>query len=91
MHAGLGLHDLLAEGPQSPAQLAVATGADAHKLRRLLRFLVGRGLFQRVEDAADGQPQFANNELSNHLRKCETLHIDASNVRLYTCIFKTAL
>ena len=68
--AGLGLHDLLAEGSLTPAQLAAATGADEHKLRRLLRFLVGRGLFQRVDDTDDGQPQFANNDLTNHLRKC---------------------
>lgn len=43
--AELGLADLLDTGPQTTAQLAAATGVDAEKLHRLLRFLASLGVF----------------------------------------------
>lgn len=47
--AKIGLADLLAPAPQPAAQLAAATGLDAHRLHRLLRGGVRCGLF--MEDA----------------------------------------
>ena len=49
--AQLGIADLLAGGPMTSGQLAVAAGADAQSLRRLLRALVAYGVFE--EDAPD--------------------------------------
>jgi hypothetical protein len=49
--AALGVADLLASGPQSAEQLAQATGASAQSLRRVLRALVGFGVF--AQDSAD--------------------------------------
>lgn len=71
----LGLPDMLADGPRTAAQLAAAIQndegmqLDASKLRRLMRFLVGRGIFERGPDTPDGLPQFQNNELTHHMRK----------------------
>src|SRR6202163_3758713 len=48
--AKLGIADLLAEGPRTPADLAQAAGADARSLYRLLRALASEGVF--TEDAA---------------------------------------
>jgi hypothetical protein len=43
--ARLGVADLLRDGPQDAAQLARAAGADGPSLRRVLRALVGCGVF----------------------------------------------
>lgn len=45
--ADLGLADLLAVGPKSVDELAVATQADSASLRRLLRMLTGSGVFEQ--------------------------------------------
>jgi SAM-dependent methyltransferase len=49
--AQLGIADLLAGGPMTSERLALAAGADAQSLRRLLRALVAYGVFE--EDAPD--------------------------------------
>jgi SAM-dependent methyltransferase len=49
--AQLGIADLLAGGPMTSNRLALAAGADAQSLRRLLRALVAYGVFE--EDAPD--------------------------------------
>ena len=49
--AQLGIADLLAGGPMTSDRLALAAGADAQSLRRLLRALVAYGVFE--EDASD--------------------------------------
>ncbi len=46
--ARLGIADLLKDGPQASDDLAGATGAHADALHRVLRFLVGVGLFSEV-------------------------------------------
>lgn len=48
--ASLRLADHIAAGHATVAELATAAGADREALRRLLRFLVARGLFERVGD-----------------------------------------
>ena len=61
--ADLGIADALAEGPRTVIDLATALELDADALGRLLRFLVGRGVFKRRRDG-----QFANNRVSARLR-----------------------
>jgi hypothetical protein len=61
--ATLGLSDLLADGPRSVAELAEATGADAHSLTRLMRALAAVGLYVR-----DADETFANTELGAAFR-----------------------
>lgn len=61
--AELALADLLVDGPRSADDLATATGTDADALSRLMRFLVGRGVFTRRRDG-----RFANNRVSDRLR-----------------------
>ncbi|MDQ6833229.1 MAG: acetylserotonin O-methyltransferase [Chloroflexota bacterium] len=46
--AKLGIADLLADGPQGSDALARATGTNESALYRVLRFLVGIGLFEEV-------------------------------------------
>ena len=48
--ARLGLAELLRNGPQSPGQLAAATGADRQSLERLLRALLTLGLCTYAEN-----------------------------------------
>jgi SAM-dependent methyltransferase len=48
--ADLGIADALAKGPMSADELAVAVDADADALRRLLRALIGRGIFRQRRD-----------------------------------------
>src|SRR3954463_211643 len=48
--AKLGIADLVADGPRTPADLAQAAGADPGSLYRLLRALASEGVF--AEDAA---------------------------------------
>lgn len=48
--ADLGIADALAEGPLSAEELAVAVNADADAVGRLLRALIGRGIFRRRRD-----------------------------------------
>ncbi len=59
----LGIAEALADGPRTAAELATEVGADADALERLLRYLVGRGVFRRRRDR-----RFANNGTSNRLR-----------------------
>ena len=48
--AQLGVADALATGPLTIEELAARVGADADALRRLLRALIGRGIFRRRRD-----------------------------------------
>ena len=48
--AQLGLADLLAVGPRSAEELAVATGTHPRSLSRLLRALAGLGIFAAQDD-----------------------------------------
>jgi hypothetical protein len=59
----LGLPDLLAEGPKSCDELAQSTGTDPRALRRVLRFLVGQGIFTE-----DSQGRLALAPLAEPLR-----------------------
>ena len=61
--ADLGVADALADGPRDATQLADALGVDADALGRVLRFLVGRGVFTRGRDG-----RFRNNGASRLLR-----------------------
>lgn len=61
--AELGVADHLAGGPMSRDDLAVACNADADALGRILRYLVGRGVFRRTRDG-----RFRNNKRSELLR-----------------------
>ncbi|WP_405161735.1 acetylserotonin O-methyltransferase [Nocardia sp. NBC_01499] len=48
--AELGIADALADGPHSGAELAKTVGADEDALHRLLRLLIGHGIFTRRRD-----------------------------------------
>jgi hypothetical protein len=48
--AKLGVPDVLAAGPQTPEAIAVAVGARAPELRRVLRALVAAGIFTELQD-----------------------------------------
>jgi hypothetical protein len=61
--AELGIADALADGPLPIDELAARVGADADALRRLLRALVGRGIFRRRRDG-----RYALNSLAATLR-----------------------
>ena len=61
--AELSIADHLAEGPRSASDLASACSADADALDRLLRFLVGRGVFRTTRDG-----RYRNNKSSELLR-----------------------
>jgi hypothetical protein len=61
--AHLGLGDLLADGPQSVAHLAEATGTHAPSLYRLLRGLASEGIF-----AEDAEGRFGLTPLAECLR-----------------------
>jgi hypothetical protein len=61
--AQLGIADALADGPLSIDELAARVGADADALRRLMRALIGRGIFRRRRDG-----RYALNSLAATLR-----------------------
>jgi C-methyltransferase len=61
--AELGVADALAEGPLSIEELADRVGADPDALGRLLRALIGRGVFCRRRDG-----RYELNSLANTLR-----------------------
>ena len=61
--AELGIADALADGPLPIDELAARVGADADALRRLLRALIGRGIFRRRRDG-----RYALNSLADTLR-----------------------
>lgn len=61
--ADLGVADALANGPLSSDELAVAVGADADTLRRLLRALISRGIFRQRRDG-----RYELNALADTLR-----------------------
>ena len=48
--ADLGIADALANGPLSADELAAALDAEADTVRRLLRALIGRGIFRQLHD-----------------------------------------
>lgn len=48
--ADLGIADKLAQGPLTAEELAVAVNADADAISRLLRALIGRGVFRQRRD-----------------------------------------
>jgi hypothetical protein len=61
--ADLGIADALANGPLSADELADAVDADADTVRRLLRALIGRGVFRQLRDG-----RYALNPLADTLR-----------------------
>jgi hypothetical protein len=61
--AQLGIADALADGPLPIDELAARVGADADALRRLMRALIGRGIFRRRRDG-----RYALNSLAATLR-----------------------
>ncbi|MDT5076433.1 MAG: hypothetical protein QOJ80_1070 [Mycobacterium sp.] len=61
--AQLGVADALADGPLPIDELAARVGADADALRRLLRALIGRGIFRQRRDG-----RYELNSLSDTLR-----------------------
>lgn len=61
--ADLGVADHLAGGPRTAVDLAAACGADADALARILRYLIGRGVFRGTRDG-----RIRNNRLSLLLR-----------------------
>jgi C-methyltransferase len=61
--AQLGVADALANGPLAIDELAARVGADADALRRLLRALVGRGIFRHRRDG-----RYELNALADTLR-----------------------
>ncbi|OBH12542.1 methyltransferase [Mycobacterium sp. E1747] len=61
--ADLGVADALASGPLSGDQLADRIGADADALRRLMRALIGIGIFRQCSDG-----RYALNPLGDTLR-----------------------
>ena len=61
--AQLGVADALAGGPLSVDELAARVGADADALRRLLRALIGRGIFRHRRDG-----RYELNSLADTLR-----------------------
>ena len=61
--AQLGIADALADGPLPLDELAARVGADADALRRLMRALIGRGIFRRRRDG-----RYALNSLGATLR-----------------------
>jgi SAM-dependent methyltransferase len=61
--AELGVADQLADGPRTADALATACGADADALDRMLRYLVGRGVFRVTQDG-----RYRNNKMSELLR-----------------------
>ncbi|MGW1073139.1 methyltransferase [Streptomyces sp. NPDC002537] len=61
--ASVGVADHLAQGPRTPAELAEATGTDPVSLRRVLRLLSTRGLFEE-----DDEGRFRLTEAGDALR-----------------------
>ena len=61
--AQLGVADALANGPLSIEELAAQVGADADALRRLLRALIGKGIFRHRRDG-----RYELNSLAGTLR-----------------------
>ncbi|KAA1251593.1 hydroxyneurosporene methyltransferase [Mycobacterium simiae] len=62
--AELGMADALANGPLSAQELAAAVNADADALSRLLRALIGRGIFRQRRDG-----RYELNPLAQALRR----------------------
>ncbi|MEC3974262.1 methyltransferase [Amycolatopsis sp. H20-H5] len=61
--AKLGIADLLADGPQTPAELATATGTHSRSLHRILRAVASVGVF-----AEDTEGRYGQTPLSEYLR-----------------------
>ncbi len=62
--ADLGVADALGDEPRTADDVAASLGLDADALDRLLRFLVGRGVFARARDG-----RYRNNRASSLLRE----------------------
>src|SRR5262245_17718276 len=62
--AELAVADALADGPRTVDDLGTELGVDADALDRLLRYLVGRGVFRRKRVGT-----YANNAASDLLRQ----------------------
>jgi hypothetical protein len=60
--ADLGVADALADGPKTVDELSATLGVDADALNRVLRYLVGRGIFKHKRGT------YANNGASDSLR-----------------------
>lgn len=73
--AKLGVADAIGEEPQPISKIAQVTGANEGELRRVLRVLVAKGIFQRCEDTPDGECVFANNAQSKRLRRHDPLSV----------------
>ena len=61
--AEFGVADALADGPLTIEELAAGVGADPDALRRLLRALIGRGVFRHRRDG-----RYELNSLASTLR-----------------------
>ncbi len=70
--ADLGVADALGSESKSAAELAASLGVDADALDRLLRFLVGRGVFRRARDG-----RYGNNKASTLLRSDDETSVRA--------------
>ena len=75
--ADLGVADALDGSPRTAAELADSLGVDADAIDRLLRFLVGRGIFRRARDG-----RYRNNRASELLRRD-----DPNSMRAWTQFF----
>ncbi|PXX60190.1 hydroxyneurosporene-O-methyltransferase [Nocardia tenerifensis] len=68
--AELGVADALADGPRSGAELARTVGADEDALHRLLRLLIGHGIFTRRRDG-----RYALTPMARTLRRDEAVSL----------------
>ena len=67
--ARLGVADVLADGPQTAAQIAKQLRLNISALQRVLRALASAGVFDEIAPKAPGEPRlFANKRLSHFLR-----------------------
>ncbi len=71
--AQLGIADALADGPLPLEELAARVGANPDALRRLLRALIGRGVFRRRRDG-----RYALNSLAATLRSDAPISLRAA-------------
>jgi hypothetical protein len=61
--------DIVATGPKTAAEIAVATKtADSARIERLMYAMAANGLFKLGSPSSDGTPRFVNSALSAVLR-----------------------
>ncbi|MEW2035289.1 methyltransferase [Streptomyces roseifaciens] len=75
--AAVGVADHLADGARTPEELAAATGTDAPSLRRVLRLLATRGLFEE-----DDRGRFRLTEAGDALRSDAPVPVGAAVLML---------